>query len=770
MSKHINIDVKDFCLRLLKAETEEEVTEILTKHGYWNDRSVWKPYGDMPNNRSIVGNQQSSSVAALVEKLVNSIDAILMAECYRKGVDPKSPKAPKTMRAAAELFFGIQEGRIQNLEQLERRKLAEKIQLVAVGTKENPAYIIVDDGEGQTPEQFENTFLSLARENKTKIPFVQGKHNQGGTGVLQFAGRNSFQLIISRRRPDAPAEGKYKDEWGFTLVRRLDADEDHPQSMYVYLAPNGQIPHFNADSLPLRPGKYPDAYAEELTAGTCIKVWNYKMQRGLKTLATLDLRYAIERFLQEPVLPIMIYERRQSYRGHSYETPMSGLSTFIADTRQDVELTDTSSLMVNNVGDIKIRVVVIKEQTEGDKSDRYPPGIYFVMNGQLHGEEGHSFISRKTNLAYVASSMIVIVDCTNLPSRIREDLFMASRDRMRQIDEKVALEDAVIDYITEHPGIKQLNAIRRQRRQESALSEEETAKIIQNLVRSDPTLAHLFGKGEIIRVPGKDITAKEPFEGRKFPTFFHIHNEPKQGLVKHCPKNRDFKIELETDAANDYFARVDDPGHLETRGLAQKLSQNLWDGKATLKFGLPASVSIDDEFSVEVLVNDISRIEPFRMLFKVHVDPDAPPIEPRPYTPKGATLAALPHIIEVHRHEWSIYQFNEYSALSIKPGNETADVLDIAINVDNIYLRNEIAKRRDLDSKLLVYWFEWGLVLLALGMINAEKRRALENENNGDEREQEDMFGRISRACIGLAATLIPVIIHMSKVDMAEKV
>ncbi len=29
----------------------------------------------MPNNHSIVGNQQSSSVAALVEKLVNSIDA-----------------------------------------------------------------------------------------------------------------------------------------------------------------------------------------------------------------------------------------------------------------------------------------------------------------------------------------------------------------------------------------------------------------------------------------------------------------------------------------------------------------------------------------------------------------------------------------------------------------------------------------------------------------------------------------------------------------------
>jgi len=768
MSKQIQIDAKEFCLKLLRAETEEEVIDLLTRYGCWSDRSLWKPYGDMPNNRSIVGNQQSSSVAALVEKLVNSIDAILMAECYRRGIDPKSPKAPRTMRAAAELFFGIREGRIQNLEQSERRKLAERIQLVATGTKENPAYIIVDDGEGQTPEQFENTFLSLARENKTKIPFVQGKHNQGGTGVLQFAGVNSFQLIVSKRRPDAPAEGNFKDDWGFTLVRRLDADEDHPQSMYVYLAPQGQILHFSSKSLPLRPGRFPNAYEEELEAGTCIKVWNYKLQKGLRTIATLDLRYAVERFLQEPVLPVRICERRSPYRANTYETPMSGLSAVIADTRNDVELADTSLLRVNNVGNINVRVVVIKEVTEGDKSDRYPPGIFFVMNGQLHGEENHAFISRKTNLAYVASSMIVIVDCTDLPPRVREDLFMASRDRMRQIDEKAALEEAIIDYIKDHPGIRELNAVRRQRRQESALSEEETAKIIQNLIRSDPTLAQLFGKGELIRVPGKDITDKEPFEGRKFPTYFRIYNEPKQGLIRHCPKNRQCKVEFETDAVNDYFARIDDPGHLETRGLPQKLSQNLWDGRATLKFGLPAFASVNDEFNVEVLVNDISRVEQFRMIFKIHIDPEAGPPEWHPHIPKSSTFAGIPKIIEVHRDEWVKYKFNEFSALKIKPGNETGDTLDIAINIDNIYLRNEMAKRKNFDAKLLTYWFEWGLVLLALGMINAEKRREEENEHNEEESEKEDLYDRIGRAGIGIAATLIPVIAHMSKIEVPE--
>lgn len=768
MTKQTAFEAKDFCLNLLQSETEEKVVEVLKKYGYWADRSAWKPYGDMPNNRSIVGNQQSSSVAALVEKLVNSIDAILMAECYRKGIDPKSSKAPKSMREAAELYFGIKDGRIQTVDASKRREFAERIQLVATGTKESPAYLIVDDGEGQSPDKFEDTFLSLARENKTKIPFVQGKHNQGGTGVLQFAGINSFQLIISKRQPYAPSEGKESEKWGFTLVRRLDADEDHPQSTYVYLAPNGKILSFDADTLPLRPGKFPYAYEEEVSAGTCIKVWNYRLQKGLKTIATLDLRYALERFLQEPVLPVRICERRASYKAHYYDTTMSGLAAVLEDNRDDIELSDASLLKVNGVGDVKLRVVVIKEIMESDKKDRYPFGIFFVMNGQLHGEESYNYISRKTNLAYVAGSMIVIVDCTDLPSRVREDLFMASRDRMRQIDEKVALEEAIIDYIKDHPGIKELNAIRRQRRQQSALSEEETAKVIQNLVRSDPTLAQLFGKGELIRVPGKDIAEKAPFVGQKFPTYFRLHNEPKSGLVKHCPKNRPCKIDFETDAANDYFERIDDPGHIETRGLPQKLSQNLWDGRATLKFGLPDSVNVGDEFSVEVLVNDVSRVEPFKSVFKIHVDPETEATDRPPIPSKGAALAAIPKVKEVTRPEWGLYKFDEMSAIKIDPADETGNVLDIAINLDNIYLRNDIARRKNIDASLLTYWFKWGLVLLALGMINSEKRLKENNENSNEESEQEGMYERIERACMGIAATLIPVIYHMGKKDLIE--
>ena len=67
--------------------------------------------------------------------------------------------------------------------------------MIATGQKSKPCYSILDTGEGQTPEKMPETLLSLGKSNKLRIPFVQGKFNMGGTGVLQFCGEKNIQLI-----------------------------------------------------------------------------------------------------------------------------------------------------------------------------------------------------------------------------------------------------------------------------------------------------------------------------------------------------------------------------------------------------------------------------------------------------------------------------------------------------------------------------------------------------------------------------------------------
>ncbi len=354
----------------------------------------------------------------------------------------------------------------------------------------------------------------------------------GGTGVLQFAGSHSFQLIISRRQPSIQASlSELSEHWGFTLTRRLAPSADQPQSTYVYLAPEGQVLSFLAESLPLRPGRYPDAYEEQMNAGTCIKIWNYKVPGRLKSIITLDMRYALERHLHNPALPFRIYERRSGYSAHSYETTVSGLSTVLYDSSDQLELQTGTPLHIAEVGDVGVRIFVLKEDGAKARVDRFRSGLFYLVNGQLHGERKKDFLSNRTGYDYLANSLLVVVDCTQLPQVIIEDIFMTSRDRMRHIPEQKALERAVIDYLKDHPGLRELNARRRQERM-STSAEKETIEILQELVKADPTLAFLFGRGKKIKVPGGEIPEPVPFDGEQFPTYFRIRREPKDGLEK----------------------------------------------------------------------------------------------------------------------------------------------------------------------------------------------------------------------------------------------
>lgn len=127
------------CDLLLKAESEDAVEDALKRAGYSDDDpSFWQPFGGFGMNLNQINNQQSDATAALVEKLINSIDAVLMAECRQAGIDPKSSEAPRTMADAVDRLFKVKDGRLENLLPKERTALAGRIHFVATGSKPNP--------------------------------------------------------------------------------------------------------------------------------------------------------------------------------------------------------------------------------------------------------------------------------------------------------------------------------------------------------------------------------------------------------------------------------------------------------------------------------------------------------------------------------------------------------------------------------------------------------------------------------------------------------
>jgi hypothetical protein len=233
-----NDEKRRFCLELLHADSESEIVRVLSETGLWENKRVWRLYGDRENNFSTIGNQQNRPDAALVEKLVNSVDARLMHERLARGINPESQAAPQSIRDAITIFFetervrgSVFSGQVKAWDNDMRRDVARGITLAATGVKGkegDPCITTADQGEGQTPRKFPDTFLSLEKSNKLRIPFVQGKFNMGGTGVLVFGRERNFQLILSRRSPRI-LNGNFNhptdDEWGFTRAAARGARE-----------------------------------------------------------------------------------------------------------------------------------------------------------------------------------------------------------------------------------------------------------------------------------------------------------------------------------------------------------------------------------------------------------------------------------------------------------------------------------------------------------------------------------------------------------------
>jgi len=791
----MNSRPRDLFYSLLHAESEGEVDIILDGEGLLCDSpSLWRPYGDLPNNISTVGGQQSKAIAAFVEKVINSVDAVLMRECWRAGIDPEDQAAPRTMAQASERFFGIRGGRLENETAVRRTQLADDIHIVVTGEKGNPNYMVIDQGEGQCPQEFPDTLVSIGKENKVGIHFVQGKYNAGGTGALPFCGEKKYQLIVSRRHPNLPGDSS-KDSWGFTLVRRLRPTGHRLNSMYVYLAPSGQIQTFPADEIRVFPGQGapnvpPKPYAAGLAWGTCIKLYAYKMER--KGLATTELRREMEKQLYTLCLPVRITETRE-YRANYYSTTACGTSINIADHeskgRIEPAFPDSGGLNLDGIGNLPVIVTVYKETDEEgnrittrDITRDIPSGVSFLVNGQIQASLGSEFLERRIDRGYVRKYTVVAVDCTAMSNEVREEFFMTSRDRVRSgSDVYKDVIGALEEYLKQHEGLKEVNARRRLERVKQH-EEEGPIDVFTELIKADPALAELLPAGARIHRPfGPGTRESTPFKGKRFPTYFRLKNEPPGGLVKEIPINSSARVQFETDAENKYFSRGDDPGSIEFVPSGLNRSFNLKDGTLTARFVVPVNARLGDQLRVTVTATDITRVDnPFRCEFRIGV---ARAVESRASSISGtrkprshgdgqtedATLS-IPPVKEVYKEDWADYDFDDYSGLAVMPDGKGS--YDFFVNMDNIYLLKELRReKRESEIPVLKYWFRYGLALVALGLLHEDRRHNQTSESRGvlgaESAQGRDGYGdfidRIRYATQGVSSVILPIIRQLAK-------
>ncbi len=157
------MNIRQLFFDLYNASVEKEVDDVLNNYGIIQNPSNWRPYGGNESNFGVIENQQASPIPALIEKITNGIDAILMRRSYEQSIDPRSDQAPRSIDEALQQFFPDHKN--WDLRR-ERLKQAERLQILADGPRGETSLIIYDDGEGQAPEDFENSFLSVVSSLK----------------------------------------------------------------------------------------------------------------------------------------------------------------------------------------------------------------------------------------------------------------------------------------------------------------------------------------------------------------------------------------------------------------------------------------------------------------------------------------------------------------------------------------------------------------------------------------------------------------------------
>jgi hypothetical protein len=384
---------------------------------------------------------------------------------------------------------------------------------------------------------------------------------------------------------------------------------------------------------------------------------------------------------------------------------------------------------------------------------------------------------------------------------------MNSRDRLSGGELRQQIEESLEDLLKQHDGLRALKERRRREEIESKLDDAKPLEdILERLLKQSPTLSNLFLHGLRASTPFKTIEAQageQQFKGRRFPTYFKFKGKDYgDELKRECHVNMRCRLAFETDAENEYFSRVIDPGQFRLVLLddgnetdVQNYVLNLQNGIASLSVVLPEATGLGQTVRYVATVNDCDRTDPFSNTFIVVVkeaqEPrgrDAerrkPPSKEEGDDRERPAGIQMPKIRLVEEDEWENQTptpFDKYTALRIKnagnAGNSedesnSSGVYDFYINMDNLYLKAEL-KGAKSEPKLVRAQFEYGMVLFGLALlqqdIEDQKKSNADDEPDSDPTNGASVEKKIEEFCRAVAPVVIPMINSLGSLSVEDE-
>jgi hypothetical protein len=548
-----------------------------------------------------------------------------------------------------------------------------------------------------------------------------------------------------------------------------------------------------------------NAYGRDASWGTLIKLYEYDAAGYKSNIIMRDgLLRRLDLLLPEMMLPARLYECRYE-AGHagSFANTVAGLSVRLGDNKgENLEPDFPDSCQLTVAGEPMAATIYALKKNTAD-TYRKNEGIIFTVNGQTHGTLTVDFFRRKqVGLSLLADSILVIVDCSRISGRAREDLFMNSRDRLSNGALRQALEEELEDLLHHHQGLRDL---KERRKREEVQSQAQDARpleaILESLIKQHRTLADLFLSGMRAANPFKPTKVRreqQAYVGKRYPTVFKFKDKAYgTELFKQCPSNSRCRISFETDVENEYLKRDVDPGEFvlyrlvgNQRVRVENYTINPHDGIATLSLRLPQNCEVGDKLSYLASLTDATQVEPFLNPFVLDVKP---PVEPRSHTggpgngarpgkhdgtdgtaPSGIQL---PEPILVYEADYPKYHgFTINTALRVvhdleeDTTNQEQDTYRFYINMDNVhlnrYLKYEVKSGE--SEGMMRQRFQLGLLLVGLALLHQDNqsKKATNGEEGMEPRNIEDHVADVTQA---LAPFLLPMIASLGALAYDEE-
>ena len=823
-------DARAICRKLLDAESEADVQALIDLTPEMANPKNWRPLDGRETNFNVTSNQASDGGKALTELMTNMVDAVLMKYALRKGIDPKGKNAPATMHEAVDtLIKKLRGGKLSSLESKDPwlRSFAQSHLIIGVtGARSKrrglPCYTFVDNGEGQHPDAFEKSFLSLSTGNKKDIPFVQGKYNMGSSGVLSYCGFKWFKLVVSRRYDGT-------GPWGFTLMRKRPGG-GIPVAEYFVL-PSSKIPSFTEDALyPFVKGDGKRYEGVHLSTGTVIKLYDYQIGSRFAS-GFRGSREALNENLVETILPFRILDFRQTpdpkrtgERAEGIDArPFYGMEFLLLNSQKEEDNTDgepdtedeaagTSLMAVSNdkyldLGQITISAIRLKRHLPGWlKPPTSNNRVFHAVNGQVQFKQTRGYLSQSCGFPALKDRVIIIVDASDLSFEAHNEVWKGDREHIRNTIVGERYQEVVTAAIKESKALQQLqHEVAREELEQAAKSERN--ELFQRLVVADRTLAGLLtSRDPVLSFPSatgdkKGDSDDDGFDGKYSPTFLNFDEKIRDKEVA-LPINRSRQITARTDVQNGYLQRADNRGRMSIDPSIDTrfgVRAQLYDGRLTLLLDpIQGALKVGDKIAFALGLQDDSMARAVTdHLVICMVDEEK---EPKKTVGKGQVNAGDKGKKQgdgkpMPTHGLPLYRLLTRDGRTVGGDQETENwpddfteydgglVADLSndeviykINYDNTYhLKYRMTARGDVARDVVTEKYILGMRILMLGYEHALRTlKQLKNGGGDSLAEFQDDFRRM--AARGAASTVLalaenlPKIIDKSSITAAQDV